>query len=104
MGRIGGSLKEIEMPHYTINESIEPNDYTFWWMNDMTVRKMERALRKAKGIPFYFGFADFSNDYNTVIFKPWPFYYTKGSRRIRKRQRRQWLGRWLFKIATKLKE
>jgi len=100
-GKIG--MREIELPHYTINESIRSDDYTFWWPNDMTVRQMEKALRKTKKIPSYYGFANFSDDYNAVTFKPWPFYY-KDSKRIRRRQRRQKLGRWLYKIAIKLKE
>jgi len=96
-------MREIEISQIDINTHIDPIDDTYWWTSHLTVRQMEMALRRAKAIPFYYGFSDFDYSYNLCIFKPWPFYY-KDSKRIRRRQRRQRLGRWLFKIATKLKE
>ena len=71
--------------------------YPFCWLNELTIREMERKLRKAKGIPFYYGFADFDLDLDTVIFEPWPLYY-KYSHKFRRRQLRHRLGNWLRKI------
>ncbi len=90
----------IERTHEFINDLLSRDAYlmgTYCWLNVLHIRQMERALRKAKGIPFYYGFAAFNLDRNTVIFEPWPFYY-KYSHKFRRRQLRHRLGHWFRRV------
>ena len=90
----------IERTHEFINDLLSKEAEllgTYCWLNVLHIRQMERALRKAKGIPFYYGFAVFDLDRDTVIFKPWPLYYYY-SYKFRKRQLRHRLGRWVREI------
>ena len=90
----------IELTHNFINDLLSKEETllgTYCWLNVLHIRQMERKLRKAKGIPFYYGFAVFDLDRDTVIFKPWPLYY-KFSHRYRRRQLRHRLGRWVREI------
>lgn len=92
--------KKIERTHEFINDLLSRDVHllgTYCWLNVLHIRQMERALRKAKGIPFYYGFADFDLDRETVIFKPWPFYYYY-SHKFRRRQLRHRFGSWLRKV------
>jgi len=91
--------KEIEFGIIDIDNIIDPNlQHRLTWLNRLTIRKMEKHMRKAGAIPFYYGFASFNcdgvADDETVVFVAWPFYY-KYSHRFRRRQMRHRLGRWI---------
>ena len=93
-------MNSLHVTHYTIDGLVfEQEEYgaALGWLNVLNIRKMEKRLRKAKGIPFYYGFAAFDLDRDTVIFKPWPFYYYY-SYKFRKRQLRHRLGHWLRRV------
>jgi len=95
-------IDRIELTHETINDLLSRDEGlrgTYNWLNVLRIREMENRLRKAKGIPFYYGFADFDLDSDMVIFKPWPFYY-KYSRKFRIRQLRHRLGRWIREVIV----
>ena len=90
----------IELTHEFINDLLSRDKHlmgTYCWVNVLRIRQMERVLRKAKGIPFYYGFANFDLDRDVVIFRPWPFYY-RYSHKFRRRQLRHRLGHWLRRI------
>ena len=92
----------ILISHEKVSDIVQslliPEEKRFvYWMNYLTARVMEKALRKTKTIPFYYGFSEYSYDQESCIFKPWPFYYKKSSK-IRKRQIRQRLGRWIREV------
>jgi len=94
----------IELTHEEIDvfiRKVTGSRHLVYWMNYLTIRKMEKLLRKAKGIPWYYGFSDFDLDIDTCIFKPWPIYYKK-SWWIRQRPCRDWLGKKLVSMGRKL--
>ena len=91
-------LSEREFGIIDIDNIIDPNlEHQLVWLNRLTIGGMERNMRKVSAIPFYYGFAVFDLDRDTVIFRPWPFYYYY-SYKFRKRQLRHRLGRWIRKI------
>ncbi len=96
----------IELTHDFINDLLSKKEGcfgTYCWLNVLTIRHMEKALRKAKGIPFYYGLSEFDLNYDTCIFKPWPFYYID-SYKMRKEQLRRRIGKWLFGITVRLRK
>ena len=81
-----------------IDHLIDPDgEHRQVWLNRLTIGGMERSMRKVCAIPFYYGFAKFDYDKETVVFVAWPFYY-KYSHKFRKRQLRHRLGHWLRRI------
>lgn len=93
-------INEREFGIINIDSIIDPfNDHKLTWLNRLTIRKMEKCMRKVRAIPFYFGFARFDYDKETVVFVAWPFYY-KYSHRYRRRQMRHRLGRWLSRVIV----
>ncbi len=69
------------------------------WLNCMTIREMEKKMRQAAKVPFYYGFASFNYDDETVVFAAWPFYY-KYSHKFRRRQMRHRIGRWVRNVIV----
>ena len=91
-------ISEREFGIIDIDRIIDPNfEFQLGWLNRLTVGKMERRMRKVCAIPFYYGFARFNYDRETVVFVAWPFYY-KHSHRYRRRQLRHRLGQWVREI------
>ena len=100
------TFKKIELTHDFINDLSSREEFlfgTYCWLNVLPVRKMERKLRKAGGVPFYYGFAEFDLDHDTVVFRSWPLYY-KYSYRFRRTQLKRRFGKWLFGIAVRLRK
>ena len=93
-------ISEREFGIIDIDNIIDPDyEHQLGWLNRLTIGEMERNMRKVSAIPFYYSFARFDYDKETVVFVAWPFYY-KYSHRYRRRQLRHRLGRWIRDVVV----
>ena len=91
-------ISEREFGILNIDDLIDPKgEHQQIWLNRLTIGGMERSMKKVRAIPFYYGFARFDYNKETVVFIAWPFYY-KYSHKFRRRQLRHRFGRWLRNV------